>query len=101
MERGERERWNKLSDNAKALARQMAQFADVGRVHLNDLRMNVDMSKLNSRAIILIWQELESRAYGHIRDGDGPDPVFILNVPMLQTLAQSHRLTNQTPHKPE
>ena len=100
MERGERERWNKLTDNAKALARQMAKFANVGRVHLNDLRMNVDMSALNSREILLIWKELESRAYGHIRDDDGPDPIFVFNVPTFQTLAQSHRLTNQAPHKP-
>lgn len=100
MERGERERWNKLSDNAKAIARQMAKFTNVGRVHLNDLRMHVDMSALNSRAIMLLWKELESRAYGHIRDEDGPDPIFILNVATFQTLAQSHRLTNQAPHKP-
>lgn len=101
MDRGERERWNKLSDGAKAIARQMAKFCDVGRVHLNDLRMQVDMSTLSSRNILLLWHELESRAYGHIKEEDSPDPVFVINVPEFQTLAQTHRLTHQTPHRPK
>ncbi len=97
MERGERERWNKLSRNAKALMRLMARFADVGRVTLNDIRMQVNISQLNSRAILSLWEELESRAYGHLKDTDSPDPTFIMNVPAFQTLAQTHRLTNQAP----
>jgi len=101
MERGERERWNKLSDNAKAVARLMSKYNDVGHVRLNDLRMDVDMGRLSSRDILAVWAELESRAYGHIKAGDEADPIFVMNVPTFQTLAQTHRLTNQAPHRPK
>lgn len=99
MTRGDRERWNKLSDDAKAIARLMARFTNPGRVNLNDIRMQVDLRRLGSRAVLKLWAELEARAYGYIKDGDGPDPIFIMNVPAFQTLAQTRRLTNQAPHR--
>jgi hypothetical protein len=101
MERGERERWNKLTDDAKAVARLMSKYSDTGRVHMNDFRMQIDLSELNSRAVLDVWRELASRAYGHIKDEDGPDPVFVMNVPAFQTLSQTRRLTDQAPHRPE
>lgn len=101
MESGDRKRWNRLSYNAKAIARLMAKYADVGRVTLNDFRLNVNLSELNSRDILAIWNELESRAYGQVHDEDSPNPVFVMNVSSFQTLAQSHRLTDQAPHRPQ
>lgn len=79
----------------------MVTFSDVGHVDLNDLRMNIDLSKLDSENVIEAWEELQSRAYGHISDREDASPTFIINVPTMQTLLQSHRLTNQAPHKPE
>lgn len=101
MERGERERWNKLSDSAKGMARLMAKYADTGRVHLNDIRSDMKIHGLTSREIIMVWKELESRAYGNIDAEDEADPVFVMNTPSFQTLAQSRRLTNQAPHQVE
>lgn len=98
MTRGERERWNKLSADAKAVARVLAQYADAGKVRINDLRLHSEMKGVSSRGLVQVLKELESRDYGRLDGGDGADPAFVLNVPALQTLAQSRRLTNQAPH---
>ena len=97
MERIDRERWNKLSDQTKAIMRVMLRFTNAGKVSLNDLRMVVDMRSFDSRSIIMTWQELESRQYGHIDKEDPANPVFVMNVAAFQTLAQTHRLTDQAP----
>lgn len=98
MDRGERERWGRLSDRAKAMLKVMASFLDDDHVHLNDLRMNAGTRGLSSREMLSAWRELASRAYGTITGADDPDPVFVINAAAVKQLLTTHRLTNQAPN---
>lgn len=98
MERIDRERWNKLSDGAKTLTRVLAKYADTGHASVNDLRLDQHLKFYSSRQLMLLLQELQSRDFGHLEHEDEADPMFIINVPYFQSLAQSHRITHQAPH---
>lgn len=91
MERGENERWNKLSDGAKAVAAVLARYVLAGHdsVSLNQLRQH----RLGASRDILMWlDELRSRAYGRLDHEDEADPVFTVIAPAFQTLMQAGKI---------
>jgi hypothetical protein len=91
MDRGERERWNKLSSGAKHLAAILARCLLAGHaaISVNQLRL---LGVAGSRDIVDWMDELCSRAYGRIDNRDGANPVFIMVEPAFQTLIQAGKI---------
>lgn len=90
MDKGERERWSKLSAHAQTLATHLARYLERGarKVSVNDLRTWIP----DSRLLVQLMRELESRAYGHLDQSDPANPIFMMDIPMFQTLQQSGRI---------
>jgi hypothetical protein len=86
MDRGERERYSKLSGLAKRVLEQLLIFAErgIGRVSLNELRDWLP----DSRQLLAALAELEQRSYGRLHGATDADPAFILDLPQLQSLSQ-------------
>jgi len=84
MDRGERERYGKLSGLAKQVLHRLCHYAaqGVNRVSLNDLRTWLP----DSRQLLAVLGELQQRSYGRLHGASSADPLFILNVPQLQSL---------------
>lgn len=97
MDRGEREIWNKLSDEAKLLANVLSDYIEAGRAALNDLRLDPKLHKMNSREMLGTMHELQSRSLGHLKNEGEANPVFVINAPFLKTLVQTNRIPYQTP----
>jgi hypothetical protein len=81
--------WKKLSKGARLLAGAMARtYLSQGTVQftLNDLREAV---KIRSRTVILLLSELTSRGYGQLSTDDQTNPVFSINRPRFESIAQN------------
>lgn len=90
MQTGELERWNKLSQTAKYVAKLLYGYIQQGTliVSLNDLRQHFP----DSRQLLNAIQELDSRAYGKLTHGQDANPSFTIFAPAIQSLAQIGRL---------
>lgn len=97
MDRGEREIWNKLSDEAKLVTSVLSDYLDAGKTGLNELRLDQKLRTMNSREILGTLYELQSRNLGHIKYEGEANPIFIINIPFVQTLIQTNRIPYQTP----
>ena len=98
MDRGERERYDKLSGLAKQVISQLLAHAKQGsdQVSLNELRdwlANRSPSDGHpiwySRQLLAALMELQQRSYGRLHGTTDANPVFILDLPQLQSLSQS------------
>lgn len=93
------DRWNRLSHDARAMARIVFKHANRGYTDLDSVRMDDDTRSYGSRVILRLWRELASRGYGRTIHSDGPNPRFILDRQMFLELVRSNRLLRQAPHR--